>query len=225
MSFSSRNKFDFSVIFDMDGVIVDNHKYHDKAWKLFAQNHNKHLNTDDFYRHFGGTNKEILNDLFGMDLSDDDIKSMAEEKEEIYRRIYKHEIKAVGGLEMLLINLKNNNITTAIATSAPLANVEFVLRETSLTAYFDAVIHDAMINHSKPHPEIYLKTARAIKRDPKSCIAIEDTIKGIESARNAGMKVIGIATTYPEHKLKIADKCIRTFNELDLDGLYRILKM
>jgi len=225
MNLSVQNKYDFAVIFDMDGVIVDNHVYHDKAWRMFSQNHNKDLNSDDFYRHFGGTNKEILKELFGENISNDDIKCMADEKEEIYRRIYKPEIKAVDGLEKLLLNLKNNNITTAIATSAPLLNVEFVLRETFLSGYFDAVIHDAMINHSKPHPEIYLKAARTINKDPKSCIAIEDTVKGIESARNAGMKVIGIATTYPEHKLKIADKCIKTFDELDLDGLYRVLIM
>lgn len=225
MSTSLQGKYDFSVIFDMDGVIVDNHVYHDRAWKLFASNHNKILKTGDFYRHFGGTNKEILNDLFGPGLSDDEIKSLASEKEKIYRRIYRTEIKAVNGLEGLLISLRNNNITTAIATSAPLLNVEFILRETSLSAYFNAVVHDSMISHSKPHPEIYLKAAQALKRDPGKCIAIEDTIKGIESARSAGMKVIGIATTYPGHKLKIADICIQNFNELDPDKLGSIITM
>jgi len=225
MSTSLRSKYDFSVIFDMDGVIVDNHIYHERAWKLFARNHNKILNTDDFYRHFGGTNKEILNDLFGPGLSDDEIKSLAREKEEIYRRIYRTEIKAVTGLERLLISLKSNNITTAIATSAPLLNVEFVLGATSLSGYFNTVVHDSMISHSKPHPEIYLKTAQALNRDPGKCIAIEDTIKGIESARKAGMKVIGIATTYPVYKLKIADMCIETFNELDPDKLNSIITM
>jgi beta-phosphoglucomutase len=225
MSKYLKDKYDFSVIFDMDGVIVDNHVYHDRAWKLFARNHSKILKTEDFYRHFGGTNKEILTDLFGTGLSDDEIKSLAREKEEIYRRIYRTEIKAVNGLERLLISLKKNNITTAIATSAPLLNVEFVLKETSLSDYFDAVVHDSMISHSKPHPEIYLKTAQALKRDPGKCIAIEDTIKGIESARSAGMKVIGIATTYPCHKLKLADMCIENFNELDPDKLSSITTM
>jgi beta-phosphoglucomutase len=225
MSTSLQRKYDFSVIFDMDGVIVDNHIYHERAWKLFARNHNKILKTGDFYRHFGGTNKEILNDLFGPGLSEDEIRSLAREKEEIYRRIYKKDIKAVNGLERLLVSLKDNNITTAIATSAPLLNVEFVLRETSLSAYFNAVVHDSMISHSKPHPEIYLKAAQALNRDPGNCIAIEDTIKGIESARNAGMKVIGIATTYPGNKLKTADMCIENFNELDPDKLSSIITM
>ena len=225
MSTSLQSKYDFSVVLDMDGVIVDNHVYHERAWKIFAHNHNKILKTDDFYRHFGGTNKEILNDLFGPGLSNNKIKSLAREKEEIYRRIYRTDIKAVSGLERLLISLKNNNITTAIATSAPLLNVEYVLKETSLSAYFDAVVHDSMISHSKPHPEIYLKTAQALDRDPGRCIAIEDTIKGIESARSAGMKVIGIATTYPAYKLKIADMSIETFNELDPDKLNSIINM
>jgi beta-phosphoglucomutase len=225
MSTSLQGKYDFSVIFDMDGVIVDNHVYHDRAWKLFAGNHNKILETDDFYRHFGGTNKEILSDMFGPGLSDDEIKSLAREKEEIYRRIYRKEIKAVTGLERLLISLKKNYITTAIATSAPLLNVEFVLKETSLSAYFNTVVHDSIISRSKPHPEIYLKTAQALNRDPEKCIAIEDTMKGIESARSAGMKVIGIATTYPVHKLKLADMCIKNFNELDPDKLSSIINM
>jgi beta-phosphoglucomutase len=223
MSNFQQSKYDFSVIFDMDGVIVDNHVYHERAWKIFAGNHNKILKTEDFYKHFGGTNREILNDLFGPGLSDDKIKSLAREKEEIYRRIYSTEIKAVNGLERLLISLKDNNIKTAIATSAPLLNVEFVLRETSLSDYFNAVVHDSMISHSKPHPEIYLKTAQALNREPRKCIAIEDTIKGIESARSAGMKVIGIATTYPVDKLKIADMCIENFNELDTDKLDSII--
>jgi beta-phosphoglucomutase len=225
MSNFQQSKYDFSVIFDMDGVIVDNHVYHERAWKIFAGNHNKILKTEDFYKHFGGTNREILNDLFGPGLSDDKIKSLAREKEEIYRRIYSTEIKAVNGLERLLISLKDNNIKTAIATSAPLLNVEFVLRETSLSDYFNAVVHDSMISHSKPHPEIYLKTAQALNREPRKCIAIEDTIKGIESARSAGMKVIGIATTYPVDKLKIAGMCIENFNELDTDKLDSIITM
>ena len=225
MSTSLQSKYDFSVVLDMDGVIVDNDVYHKRAWKIFARNHNKILKADDFYRHFGGTNKEILNDLFGPGLSNNKIKSLAREKEEIYRRIYRTDIKAVSGLERLLISLKNNNITTAIATSAPLLNVEYVLRETSLSAYFVAVVHDSMISHSKPHPEIYLKTAQVLNRDPEKCIAIEDTIKGIESARSAGMKVIGIATTYTVYKLKMADMCIKTFNELDPDKLNSIINM
>ena len=87
-----------ALIFDMDGVIVNNDKYHYLSWMEFAKKHGKDVGFDEVKSWFGNTNRTILENLFDYNLSIDQILQMGSEKEEIYRRIYAGEIKPVDGL-------------------------------------------------------------------------------------------------------------------------------
>lgn len=217
-------KNSFAVIFDMDGVLVDNRDFHYRTWMLFCRKHNIEITEEQFLKVFGGSSRENLENLLGKKLSDTEVAAYSDEKEQMYRELYRPHLKPVKGLKNFLDKLKNSGIDMAIATSAPLANAEFVIEEAGLQGYFNLVVHEAMLKHNKPHPEVYLKTAGILGYKPAQCFAFEDSPKGIESAYRAGMKVIGVATTFPAEKIRNTDYIIKNFTEIDPEKLYVLFK-
>jgi beta-phosphoglucomutase len=213
----------FAALFDMDGVLVDNHEFHFRAWTIFCEKHHLPVSREKFLKVFGGSSRENLEGFFGRKLSESEITEYSEEKENIYRQIYKPFLKPVEGLRELLTKLRSLRIDMAIATSAPLENAEFVIQEASLKGYFRAIVHDRIIVNNKPHPEVYLKAAELLGYKPNRCIAFEDSVKGIESAKGAGMKVVGVATTNPPEMIRHTDLVIDNFTQLEPEQLYTLL--
>ena len=213
-----------AVIFDMDGVIVDNDIYHFRAWGELCKKYDLEVSSDDVKSWFGNTNSMILKNLFGNAIDNEKIERMGHEKEMIYRELYQDEIKTVPGLVPFLESLKDINIRIAIATSAPTVNVDFVLENTGIRNYFHKIIDASMIKEGKPSPEIYLKASEVLDIPNSSCLVFEDSFHGIESARRAGMKVIGVATTHPADKIEGTVKNIHDFCEIDALEVIQILK-
>jgi beta-phosphoglucomutase family hydrolase len=216
-------KSEIAVIFDMDGVIVDNDVYHFRAWGELCQNYGLKVSMDEVKSWFGNTNAMILKNLFGGSVSNEKIEKLGNEKELLYRQIYLSDIKATTGLIPFLQDLQNSGITIAIATSAPTENVDFVLEHTGTRGYFSTIIDASMISEGKPSPEIYLKAAEVLKLDVSKCLVFEDSFHGIESARRAGMKVVGVATTHPAEKLLGTVKNISDFSEIQAFQISQIL--
>jgi beta-phosphoglucomutase len=217
-----KNK-NIAVLFDMDGVLVDNNEIHFDAWVKFGEKHGISINRENFITFFGSTSKEMVRELFKEELTDDRVKELAGEKEQIYREIYRPHIRLLNGLGDFLNELRKNGIPAAIATSAPLANAELVVKEASVEDMFEAIVHDALFKKGKPDPEVYLKAAEMVGFSPSRCIVFEDSLQGIESARRAGMKVIGVATTHSPDKISHADKVINDFTEIRIHDLYSII--
>lgn len=207
---------DFAVIFDMDGVMVNTNPYHRETIHQFCLKYGFQLSDDELKsRVYGRTNREWLTNLFGK-LTDEQIETYAFEKEQLFREAYAPFIQPVQGLISFLELLRTNQIPRAIATSAPLANVEFVLKGTGTGQFFETILYDKMVQHGKPNPEIYLKTAATLGLPNNQCIVIEDSLSGIIAARNAGSKVIGITTTHTAEELHETDLIINDFDELSL---------
>jgi len=200
------------LIFDMDGVIVDNHMWHFEAWVVFGKRHGLTITKEEFGKYFGSNNELVLKSLFGNSITRTEIISMGNEKEAIYRELYRPLIKAVEGLPEFLQYASEKGIHLALATSAPLENVEFTLKETGLESYFSVITDSSMVTVGKPDPQVYFITAAKLKVQPSECIVFEDSVPGILSAKNAGMRVIGVATTHtPEELVKYVDKIIVNF--------------
>ncbi len=215
-------KMDKALIFDMDGVIVNNDRYHCLSWMEFAKQHDKTVGFDEVKSWFGSTNRTILENLFDNRLDPEQIVRMGREKEEIYRRMYAADIRPVDGLPEFLGSL-GGAYRIGVATSAPTENVEFVLRETGLRAYFEAITDESDIRKGKPDPEIFLKAAGKLGVNPSQCLVFEDSFHGIEAARSAGMHVVGLATTHKPEDLKNTDLVIRNFFEINTQKLDEIL--
>ena len=200
------------LVFDMDGVIVDNHQWHFEAYIEFGKRHNLKITREEFGNYFGTSNHFIMKSIFGQNISEEEIIAFGEEKESIYREMYQLFIKPVQGLPEFLSYASKHNIPIALATAAPAENVKFTLRETGLESYFNEITDASMVSHGKPNPQVYLITAAKLGVQPADCLVFEDSIPGIMAAQNAGMHVIGVATTHkPEELLKYVSEIIMNF--------------
>ena len=215
----------YAALFDMDGVLVDNHEMHLESWRQFFKRKNMDVSDAEITRHFGSTNVDYMRAIFGESISMDEIHQNGREKEQIYREIYAGKVKEVNGLTPFLKDLKSKGFVIAVATSGPMENIQFILKETHTAAYFDVLVDAFMVEKGKPHPDIYQKAAKKAGADPAHCIVFEDSTQGIESGNAAGMKVIGLATTHPAEKLKNTIKTMNDFTETDASTIMQIIKM
>jgi beta-phosphoglucomutase len=210
-----------AVIFDMDGVLVDNGAYHYQAWKKFCDKFNIPFSEDKFRTvFFGRTNEQVLTDLFEGVLTAHETELLALEKEQIYREIYAPHLKPVKGLLPFLAKLKENKIPVGVATSAPKENVDFILKGLKIEEYIDVIVDDSMVSNGKPNPEIYLKAAQLLQTEPKDCVVFEDSLSGTKSAFDAGTNVIALTTTLPADKHKYAHKIIADFDEVSVENIF-----
>lgn len=213
-----------AVLFDMDGVIVDSNPFHKLAFQKFLKKHNKTLTDDELKtKVFGRTNKEIMSYIFKEDVDVAQTEKWANEKEAIFRDIYTSDIKAVKGLLPFLKTLKDNHIATAVGTSAPLANLDFVLDTLNIRRYFDVLVHSKDVVQGKPNPEVYLKASAKLGVKPSHCLVIEDSLPGVQAGLNAGMKVIGITTTHTPKELQGTNLVINDFEGLSLEKVIALI--
>ena len=199
----------------MDGVIVDSNPAHKVALKRFCRKYGKDLSEDELREKiYGRRNQDWLVKIFGP-LDDGKMKAYADEKEALFRKIYDQDIKPLDGLADFLEKLDGEKLPRAIATSAPRSNVDFTLSKTGLGRFFGTILDDTFVEQGKPHPDIYLKTAKALNFEPGRCVVFEDSLAGVDSARNADCKVVGITTTHTREELKDTDLVIDNFVGLD----------
>lgn len=214
----------FGVVFDMDGVIVDTNPYHKISLKQFCEKYGYHFTDEELIKRiYGRTNNEWITNLFGK-LPKERLLELGEEKEAMFRAIYKDAVEPVAGLEKFLKKLTHQKIPNAIGTSAPRSNVDFILDNTGLRNYFPVILDQSHVEHGKPNPEIYLKTAAALNLQPAQTIVFEDSLSGIEAAQRAGARVVGVTTTHTPAELKHCDLVIPDFTNLELESLSAIIK-
>lgn len=214
---------EIGLIFDMDGVLVDNHEYHFLSWQRLAGKYD--INIDEtFYREKmnGRTLMELMKVVFDRPMEVAEARSIGMEKEALYRELY-HDYRALTpGLLSFLEAAKKAGIPMAVGTSAPKENVIFTLDGLNIRHYFTDVVDDRAVTKGKPDPEVYLKCAAAINREPKNCVVFEDALSGIQAGRAAGSKVIALATSHKREELS-ADLIIDDFRQITLDQIRTLI--
>lgn len=185
-----------ALIFDMDGVIVDSNPLHRVAWTEFNRRQGLETTDEMLERMYGRRNDQIVRDFFGDGLTDDVVFAHGAAKEQIYREMLADRIEAslVPGLRSFLDLV--TDVPKAVATNAEPENVEFVLQRAGLRDYFRVVVDGHQVSRPKPDPEIYLRAASLLGIPPANCIVLEDSHTGVAAAKAAGMRVIGVGTTY-----------------------------
>lgn len=212
-----------AIIFDMDGVIVDSNPAHKKSLHEFCKKYGKKL-SDNYIRQnlFGRTNEEWIPNVFGP-LSDQQIKRLADEKEALFRKQFNPKKYIIPGFIDFLNLIKQEEIQTVVATSAPPVNTDYILEELSIKHSFDAVLDSSHFTKSKPHPDPYLKAAQAVNASIHQCIIFEDSISGAKSGLAAGAKVVGITTTHTSDELSLCHLVIDDFTKINISDLERLL--
>jgi HAD superfamily hydrolase (TIGR01509 family) len=215
----------FCLIFDMDGVIAYTGDFHEKAWFAFCENHNLPIDSKLFRNVlFGMSNRETLKILYSRELPIEEFEKYVDEKEKLFRALAAKALKPLNGLKNFLEEAKTAGFTMAVASSAPLENIIFVLEKTETGLYFDQITSADEILNSKPHPEIFLKTAAKTGYQPADCFVFEDSFAGIQAGNSAGMKVIGVASTHKIAELSNTIFNIHNFDEINIQKLHHLFE-
>lgn len=209
-----------AVIFDMNGVIINDERFHQEGWKRYFRKHNIQLSEEE-YKHniIGRRARENLQYIHKRTLFPQEEEKAIHERIDYVIEMFKPHLKIMGGLDILLEELYKNHIPMAVATGAVKKYFDFIMNGLQIRNYFTVVIMAHDVTKGKPDPEIYLKTAEKLQLDPKDCVVFEDAIPGIKAAKGAGMKVVGVATTHTREELTLADKVVNNFNEINLTML------
>jgi HAD superfamily hydrolase (TIGR01509 family) len=203
-----------SVIFDMDGVIVDGMPYHIESWKKALSTVGISVTDLEIYLMEGMTGEETIKELINKknkSLSDESIRSVLKLKRKIFNDIFT--VKLMKGSKELLLELHRLNYRLALVTGTRLEVVKKVL-QMGLDDVFKIVITGEMVSNGKPNPEPYLKAVNELGINKEDCLVVENAPAGITSAKNAGLTCFAVQTSLPGEYLKGADKIFQSIDEL-----------
>jgi beta-phosphoglucomutase family hydrolase len=214
------------LLFDMDGVLVNNLEIHRQAFAEFFRRYGVERTFDELSRVFGKGNDDIMGELMPRDIVERvGIRELGCEKEAIYREIYAPIIEPQPGLLEFLADAEHEGLQCAVGSSGYRANVDFVLDKCNIERYFKAAVAGDEVTRCKPDPEIYLTAASKLGLKPEECVVFEDAEAGIESAKRAGIKVVALATTFTREFLATtdADMIIDDFRDINVDMLRKLI--
>lgn len=206
-----------TVIFDMDGVIVDTEPVHHYAYNQ----HFKQLNievTPEMYASFtGNSTKNIFERLKEQFNLTEDVQTLVETKRNLFNDAFdsKEDLYLLDGVEDLIKDLYTNGMQLILASSSATVTINRIFNRFELHQYFSHIVSGEDFPKSKPHPAIFLKAAELSKTPVENCIVIEDSTNGIMAAKAAGIYCIGYDSFHSKlQDYSLADKVIQHFDEL-----------
>jgi len=205
------------VIFHMDGVLIDSGAHHRAAWRALLDELGIAPPEPEWWRlTIGRPVEEALPLLLARGLSPLETKRLAARKHDHYRTLGQEGPRAVSGARVFVADLAARSVPCAVATSASRFDTARLLGAIGLLPYFSVIVTAEDVRRGKPDPEIYTLAARGIALEPRSCVAFEDSVVGIQAARRASMRVIGVTSAYTEAELVAtgAERAIASFEGL-----------
>ena len=219
------------IIFDFNGTLLFDSDKHEKAWRIFMKEFcGKEISDEEFEKNIHGVvNKKALEYLYKRTLSNEEVLSLEQEKEKIYRKLVLEDtanFRLVPGAAELLDYICKENIPHTIATASEIINLEFYIKSFSLEKWFDIekIIYNDNTLPGKPDPAIYLKAAKTIGVKPEDCLVFEDSKAGLTAAHNAGVSKIFAVVSTPEErekagKIQWISGIINNFYDFDMNIL------
>jgi len=209
-----------AVLWDLDGTLVDSEDYHWQSWRDALEPEGLAITYEQFLASFGKKNDPIMREWLGAGYTTERAMRLADAKEADYRRLVgAHGLTALPGAREWLTALHAAGWKQAIVTSAPLANAEIMLRALDMTPLFEAIVTAEDVSHGKPDPEVFLAAAARLGVPPARCIVVEDAAAGVEGARRAGMKSVGVS----RRVTLAADVFVESLRDLPSDQFERLL--
>jgi beta-phosphoglucomutase family hydrolase len=213
---------DRAVLWDMDGTLVDSAEYHWQAWRDTMAREGFPITHEQFLATFGQRNDSILRQWLGEKAAPELIQRIGDAKEALYRQhVRKQGIKPLPGVADWLQQLHQQGWLQAIASAAPRANIETILEVLSASDIFQAIVSAEDVHKGKPDPEVFLVAARKLGVPPEYCVVVEDAPHGIDAARAAGMRSIGVSRN---DKHLPADIVVQSLDLLDVNAFHILLQ-
>lgn len=203
-----------AAIFDLDGVIVDTARFHFLAWKQLAQQLGFEFTEEDNERLKGvsrARSLEILLEIGHVNASEQEKLALATEKNELYVA-YIQQLQSTDllpGAKALVEALKQQGVKIALGSAS--RNARFILDRLGISEWFDAIVDGNATSAAKPDPEVFLLGCQALAVAAEDCVVFEDSEAGVEAAKRANMKVIGVGRA--DH-LARADRVVQSLEEL-----------
>jgi beta-phosphoglucomutase len=207
-------------LWDLDGTLVDSGECHWRAWRDTMRDEGVPLTYEQFLASFGQKNDTILTAWMGAAATPDLIRRVGDAKESLYRQFAVTEgLVPLPGAAEWVARLHDDGWRQAIASSAPAENVRVMLDALNLDRYFDACVSAEDVTAGKPDPQVFLAAAAKLQVPPSACLVVEDAAAGIEAARRAGMKCVGVSRSSE----LAADVFVRSLADLAADAFERLV--
>lgn len=208
-----------AYIFDLNGTIIDDMQFHARAWYDILTNDLKaKITFEETILQMYGKNSELLERVFGKHyFSDEEMEALSFEKEKRYQAAFKPHLKLIDGLDEFLEAAHQAGIKMAIGSAAIPFNIDFVLDNLNIRKYFPVVVSADDVVLSKPDPETFTKAADILGVSYHECLVFEDSPKGVEAAKNAGMDALAITTLHTPDEFHITDNVVKFIQ--DYQGL------
>ncbi|HQJ37687.1 MAG TPA: beta-phosphoglucomutase [Bacillota bacterium] len=206
-------------IFDLDGVIVNTARYHYLAWKKLANELGFDF-SEKYNESLKGVSRmeslEILLKAGGLSFDDETKLALAAKKNQWYVDYINamEEDEVLPGAKEFIERLKAAGLKIALGSASK--NALTILNRLRLADYFDVIIDGTKISRAKPDPEIFLLAAQELELPPTDCVVFEDAKAGVEAAKKAGMKCVGVGIS---SELYEVDAVIPGFENIDLSIL------
>jgi HAD superfamily hydrolase (TIGR01509 family) len=209
-----------AVLWDLDGTLVDSAEFHWLSWRDTMAAEGVTITYQQFLESFGQKNERILPGWLGPGADADRIRRVGDAKEAEYRRLAGvHGLIPLPGAAAWVRRLHAQGWRQVIASSAPRENVGVMLRALALDDMFDAVVSAEDVNKGKPDPQVFLAAATRVGVPPERCVVVEDAAVGVEAARRAAIKCIGVN----RNTRLDADLAVSSLEELPDDAFARLI--
>lgn len=207
-----------AVIFDMDGVIIDSEPIHFEVDMQTMRDLGFDISSKELEKYVGTTNEYMFSDLKNKYNIKQSIKEIINYKVELTKKkVIQSNLGPIEGIKELLVDLKNKNIPTAIASSSPRSFIDVVVFKFNLQDYFKYIISGEEVVNGKPDPDIYIEAAKKLGLSPEDCTVIEDSRNGVLAAKAAGMKCIGFQNINSGNQdLSKADIIVKSITEIKI---------
>jgi len=210
-----------AVLWDMDGTLVDSAEYHWQAWRDTMAREGHPITHEQFLASFGQRNDSILRAWLCAKATPEAIQRIGDAKESIYReQVRDNGIEPLPGVAQWIHRLHEQGWRQAIASAAPRKNVETILEAIHSADCFEVIVSADDVHRGKPDPEVFVVAAKKLGVPTTHCIVVEDALHGIEAARAAQMKSIGISR---DGKPLPADLVVKSLEQLDSNAFENLL--
>lgn len=193
-----------AIIFDVDGILLDSEPLHRDAWKLSLDTFGHAVSENELISWTGIPCVTMAKQLAATLQPRRHWQEYVDTKENFFRRFITEQKPLFPDLVPLLSRLQSYYIL-GYATSSSKVNIDLMFSVTGIAGFFTKGVTMNDVTHHKPHPETYAKAADRLDIAPGQCVAVEDSLAGMESAKRAGMTVFGVTTSFPASSMEHAD--------------------